>query len=153
MHSPDSTPFRAATHTPPVTCAVEDGVAMLTIHNPPVNAISGAVRRALWLALEDLQTDARVSCVVIAAGGETFSGGGDLRELGQPPDPQGVSLGDLAARVENFSKPVAIALQGRAIGGGVLLAMACHARIGAHDTQLALHEAEVDFGQRQLGVV
>ncbi|MBP7565682.1 MAG: enoyl-CoA hydratase/isomerase family protein [Burkholderiaceae bacterium] len=130
---------------PCVTRSFIDGVAHLVIHNPPVNAINSRVRRVLRNSLDGLATDERVVCVVISASGDMFSGGGDLRELGQPAPADDVALGDLALLIERFEKPVVIALHGKVIGGGVLLAMACHARVAAPDTELALPEVNLGF--------
>lgn len=122
-----------------------DGVALLEIRNPPVNALNRRVRRALLDALLAVRDDAHTRAVVIASAGRMFSGGGDLREVGQPDPPGSTPLGELAELVEGFPKPVVIALQGKTIGGGVLLAMACHARVGAHDALLALPEVNLGF--------
>lgn len=128
-----------------ITTHRADGVALLEIRNPPVNALNRRVRRALLEALLAVRDDPHTRAVVIASEGRMFSGGGDLREVGQPDPPASTTLGDLAERVEGFPKPVIIALQGKTIGGGVLLGMACHARIGAHDALLALPEVNLGF--------
>lgn len=121
------------------------GVAWLEIDHPPVNALNRAVRRALLDALLAVRDDASVRAVVIASQGRMFCGGGDLREVGQPDPPGSTPLGELAEVVERFPKPVVAAIQGKAIGGGVLLAMACHARVGSHDALLALPEVNLGF--------
>jgi enoyl-CoA hydratase/carnithine racemase len=121
------------------------GVAWLEITHPPINALNRAVRRALRDALQAIQDDAAVRAVVITSQGRMFSGGGDLREVGQPDPPGSTPLGDLAELVERFPKPVVAAIQGKAMGGGVLLAMACHARVGSHDALLALPEVNLGF--------
>lgn len=121
------------------------GIAWLDIAHPPINALNRAVRRALRDALQAIQDDPAVRAVVIASQGRMFSGGGDLREVGQPDPPGSTTLGELADVVERFPKPVVAAIQGKAIGGGVLLAMACHARVGSHDALLALPEVNLGF--------
>lgn len=120
-------------------------IAWLEIANPPVNALNRAVRRALLDALLASRDDAAVRAIVITSQGRMFSGGGDLREVGQPDPPGSTSLGEMAEMVEQFPKPVVAAIQGKAIGGGVLLAMACHARVGADDALLALPEVNLGF--------
>jgi 3-hydroxyacyl-CoA dehydrogenase len=130
---------------PCLSLSIADGVAQVVLHNPPVNAISARVRRCLWTTLEDLATDERVACLVISAAGDMFCGGGDLRELGQPEPEGSVTLGALNLRLERFNKPVVAALHGRVIGGGVLLAMACHARVAAPGTELTLPEVNLGF--------
>ncbi|WP_171020241.1 enoyl-CoA hydratase/isomerase family protein [Hydrogenophaga sp. 2FB] len=134
-----------AADAPAVATHRAGGVVLLAIHNPPVNALNRRVRRALLDALLAVRDDPQTRAVVIASEGRMFSGGGDLREVGQPDPPDSTTLGDLAELVEGFPKPVVVALQGKTIGGGVLLGMACHARIGAHDALLALPEVNLGF--------
>jgi 3-hydroxyacyl-CoA dehydrogenase len=122
-----------------------DGVAFLRLSNPPVNAINSVARRELRLRLEQLAQDAAATAVVICATGANFSAGGDLKELGKPEPAGAPTMAELVFAMERFAKPVVIALQGRAIGGGVLLAMGCHARVGGADTQLALPEVRLGF--------
>lgn len=130
---------------PAITTRSAGGVALLEIRNPPVNALNRRVRRALFKTLLGVRDDPQTRAVVIASDGRMFSGGGDLREVGQPDPPDSTTLGDLAELVEGFPKPVVVALQGKTIGGGVLLGMACHARIGSHDALLALPEVNLGF--------
>jgi len=120
-------------------------VACLIIDNPPVNAIGVAVRAALDAALDAAETDRGVAGLVIGAAGPLFSGGGDMREIGRSIVPGGPSMTELAARIEAFPKPVAVAIQGRAIGGAVLMALACHARLGTADATVALPEVRLGF--------
>lgn len=124
----------------PVSFVLQDGVAVLCIDQPPVNALNVEVRAGLWRALEAAESDNGVRAVVITSAGRMFSGGGDLREVGRPDAPGTVRMADLARRIETFPKPVAAAIRGKCIGGGTLLAMACHARVGADDALLMLPE-------------
>ncbi|MGE0349499.1 enoyl-CoA hydratase/isomerase family protein [Hydrogenophaga sp.] len=130
---------------PAVVTRRTGGVALLEIHQPPVNAMNRRVRRALFDALLAVRDEPKTQAVVIASEGRMFSGGGDLREVGRPDPPGSTTLSELAELVEAFPKPVVVALQGKAIGGGVLLGMACHARIGSHDALLALPEVNLGF--------
>ncbi|CAN5607662.1 hypothetical protein BH09PSE5_BH09PSE5_35800 [soil metagenome] len=125
--------------------SIHDGVASICIDNPPINAINSAVRARLWHVLDAIENDPLIEAVVIGASGRMFSGGGDLRELGQPDPPGSPNLGALALRIERLAKPVVAMLFGKVIGGGVLLAMACHARVGMADAQLALPEVNLGF--------
>lgn len=122
-----------------------DGVACLTFRNPPVNAINSAVRRALDLSLSALEHDDAIVGAVICGAGALFSGGGDLRELGRREPAGAPAMSALARRIETFPKPVAVAMRGKAIGGGVLLAMACHARIAGRDASCMLPEVHLGF--------
>ncbi|VCU68074.1 putative enoyl-CoA hydratase [Pigmentiphaga humi] len=126
--------------SPFVHFIVSGDVAILGIDHPPVNALGAAQRAALDQALSRAEQDRGIAAVVIAGCGRMFSGGGDIREIGRPDAPGTVGMAALARRVETFSKPVVAALHGRCIGGGVLLSMACHARVGAGDSVLMLPE-------------
>ena len=130
---------------PAITIHRAGGIACLDIRNPPVNALNRRVRRALLDALLAVRDDPHTRAVVIASEGRMFSGGGDLREIGQPDPPDSTTLSDLTELMESFPKPVVVAMQGKTIGGGVLLGMACHARIGSHDALLALPEVNLGF--------
>lgn len=122
-----------------------DGVAVLCIDNPPINAINVAVRAALDRALDGIAKEAGTAGVVIASAGRMFSGGGDLREIGQAAPAGGPTMTELGARIEAFAKPVAVAIRGRAIGGGILLSLACHSRLGTPDATIALPEVRLGF--------
>ena len=123
-----------------VSSSVVDGIAVLLVDSPPVNAIGAEVRAALWEALSVAESDPAVRGVAIGAAGTMFSGGGDLREIGRLDSQATISLTRLNLRIERFGKPVVIALHGRCIGGAVLLAMACHGRVALADARLMLPE-------------
>lgn len=122
-----------------------EGIACLTLDNPPVNALGAAMRSSIARHLDDVERDASIVGVVLHAAGRMFSGGGDVRELGRPPAPDAPTMTELTARIEKFAKPVVVALHGKVIGGGALLSMACHARVGRADTQIALPEVRLGF--------
>ena len=117
---------------------VEERVALVTIDNPPVNALSHAVRTVLAGAMERAVGDDAVEAVVIAAAGRTFPAGADLAEFGKAAaEPR---LPDLLAMIEACPKPVVAAIHGSALGGGLELALACHYRLAAEDARLGLPE-------------
>ncbi len=123
-------------------CAVRteviNGILLIEINNPPVNAGSLAVRAGLLGAIEQLAGDPKLSAGVIIGGGNTFVAGSDLREFGQPlQEPQ---LPGVIAAIEACSKPVVAALHGAALGGGLELALGCDARIALTGTVLGLPE-------------
>lgn len=118
----------------------QDGIAVLRIDNPPVNALGEDIRRGIDQALSGVEEDETLRGVVLTGAGRMFSGGGDLRELGRPEGADTVRMGDLARRIETFSKPVVAAIRGKCIGGGTLLSLACHARIGSADALMMLPE-------------
>lgn len=117
------------------------GVAVLTLSNPPVNALGAALRSALDEALEAALTDSSVRAIVIAAEGKLFVGGADITEFGKPPRSPG--LPEILARIDAAEKPVVAAINGAALGGGLELALACHARLAAPTAKLGLPEIKL----------
>ena len=116
-------------------------VSVVTIDNPPVNALSAAVRRGLWQALAAAEADPNVAAVVLAAEGRTFPAGADITEFGRPPEPP--LLPDLCNRIEAFPKPVVACLTGTALGGGFELALAAHWRLAAERARIGLPEVKL----------
>ena len=78
-------------------------VAVVTVDNPPVNALNQPLRQALWDAVAELDADAAVDAVVLICAGRTFIAGADVTEFGKPPIPP--HLPDLVARIEAAAKP------------------------------------------------
>ncbi|CAN7310328.1 3-hydroxyacyl-CoA dehydrogenase NAD-binding domain-containing protein [Phenylobacterium sp. LjRoot225] len=115
-----------------------DGVAVLAIDSPPVNALGAAVRRGLQDGLRAALADAAVRAVVIACAGRTFCAGADISEFDKPLAPP--HLVELFASIDAAEKPVVAAIHGTALGGGLELALACHYRIAAVTAQLGLPE-------------
>ncbi len=113
----------------PIAVEVHDRAAVVTIDNPPVNALGSAVRAGLAEAVASAAADTEVKAIVITGSGRLFSAGADIREFGKPVQPPG--LGDVAAAIENCDKPVVAAINGLALGGGLELAMSCHYRVAA----------------------
>ncbi|MEL6064368.1 3-hydroxyacyl-CoA dehydrogenase NAD-binding domain-containing protein [Methylobacterium sp. DCY52] len=120
---------------------VDGGVAVLTLANPPVNALGAALRAALNGALEQAIADASVRAIVLAAEGRVFVGGADITEFGKPQQPP--SLPDILDRLDASPKPVVAAIGGAALGGGLELAMACHGRVAAPAAKLGLPEIKL----------
>jgi len=130
---------------PPLVASSRDGaVAILTIDNPPVNALSAAVRGGLLGGIRRAEADPTIAATVIGCAGRTFVAGADIREFGKPPiDP---ALPAVLEAIENAVKPVVAAIHGTALGGGFELALACHRRI-------ALTSARVGLPEIRLGVI
>ncbi|RYE10520.1 MAG: 3-hydroxyacyl-CoA dehydrogenase [Hyphomicrobiales bacterium] len=118
-----------------------DGIVVLAIDNPPVNALGHAVRHALHDALDAADADAGVRGVVIACRGRTFFAGADIREFDRAP--VAPTLTELIARIETMQKPVAAAMHGTVLGGGLELALACHIRVLAADAVVGLPEIKL----------
>ncbi len=113
-------------------------VAVLWVDNPPVNALSHAVRKGLVEGIEQAEADPAAKAVVIAARGRTFMAGADIREFGQPPKEP--FLPDVVERIEACPKPVVAAIHGTALGGGLEIAMGCHYRVAVAAARLGLPE-------------
>lgn len=127
--------------TAQVAYAVQDGVAVLTVQNPPVNALGQAVRAGLIAGLDQADADPAVSAAVIIGGGRTFIAGADIKEFGKPPvQPY---LPDVLRRIETMAKPVVAALHGTALGGGFEVALACHWRVAVESAQVGLPEVKL----------
>lgn len=116
-------------------------VAVILIDNPPVNAASHAVRAGLVEALAEANADPAIGAIVLACAGRTFVAGADIREFGQPP--MQPLLPQVCEALEASAKPVVAALHGTALGGGLELALAAHARIATPDAQLGLPEVKL----------
>lgn len=121
-----------------VSVTRDQDVAIVTIDNPPVNALGLALRQGLLQALEETEADSSVSAVVLTCAGRTFIAGADVREFGQPP--VAPHLPDILLRIEGACKPWVAAIHGTALGGGLETALACHHRIAQSDARLGLPE-------------
>ncbi len=125
----------------PVTFSRHAAIAVITIDNPPVNALGAAVREGLVAAIAEANADGTVEAIVIAAAGKAFIAGADISEFGKPPVPP--FLPDVLDAIERSDKPVVAAIQGVALGGGLEVALACHARVGLPTAQLGMPEIKL----------
>ena len=116
-------------------------VALVTIENPPVNAISQKVRQGLLDAVEFCEQDPEIKSVLLSCAGRTFVAGADIKEFGKPA--QEPLLPDVLLAIENSSKPWIALIHGTALGGGLELAMVCHARIAHTSAKLGLPEVKI----------
>src|SRR5438067_8405593 len=121
--------------------AVRDGVAVITLNNPPVNGLGNAVRAGILQGLQRAEGDANVKAVVLIGAGKAFSGGADIREFGRPREKP--DLPDVNDFQDAMKKPLVAAITGFALGGGLELALACHYRIAAAKAQLGLPEVKL----------
>jgi 3-hydroxyacyl-CoA dehydrogenase len=116
-------------------------IAVVTVDNPPVNALKQEVRAGLAKALRQARDDPRVAAVVIGCAGRTFFAGADITEFGKPP--QAPSLGEVIADIEAMPKQVVAALHGTALGGGFEVALACHFRVAVATARVGLPEVKL----------
>lgn len=119
----------------------ENDLVVISLNNPPSNMLTQPLRAALMKKLADVQTDPRAKAIVLWAQGRMFSMGNDLQETGTHD--QGPSLAELCDAIENSSKPVVAAMHGAALGGGLELALAAHARIATGQCALGLPEVKL----------
>jgi 3-hydroxyacyl-CoA dehydrogenase len=118
-------------------------VAVITLKNPPVNALSLGLRAAIADGVERAMSDESIRAVVIVGSGTAFCGGADVAEFGLPAMSASPSLADLFGLIENSPKPVIAAINGLALGGGLELAMSCHYRVAAAAAPLGLPEVKL----------
>jgi 3-hydroxyacyl-CoA dehydrogenase len=125
----------------PVAAEIRDRVGIVRIDNPPVNALSNAVRAGLVDAIAALESDPVVDAILILCAGRTFIAGADITEFGKPRQPP--SLAEVCDRIEAAPRPVVAALHGTALGGGFEIALACHRRIARADAKVGLPEVKL----------
>ena len=121
-------------------------VAIVTINNPPVNALSPAVAQGIAKAFEQVAGDDGIKAVVLIGSGRTFVAGADIKEFGKITSgktQRGAGLLPLLLQIENVRKPVVVAIHGSAFGGGLELAMAGHYRVAAPNSQLGQPEVKL----------
>jgi 3-hydroxyacyl-CoA dehydrogenase len=122
----------------PVTHARHGDVFVVTIDNPPVNALGVEVRRGLVAAIAAAQADGDVAAVLIVGAGRNFIAGADIRKFGKTPQPP--SLPEVCLAIENCTKPVVAAIHGAALGGGLEVALSAHYRLAAPNARFGLPE-------------
>ena len=127
----------------------DNGIAVITINNPPVNALSPGVPEGIARAIEEINNDEAVQACVLIGGGRTFVSGADIKEFGKMRSGGArdtMNFPDLLTRIEKCRKPVVMAIHGNALGGGLELAMAGHYRV-------ALVGAQVGQPEVKLGII
>ncbi|HJV26642.1 MAG TPA: 3-hydroxyacyl-CoA dehydrogenase NAD-binding domain-containing protein [Aromatoleum sp.] len=116
-------------------------IAVATVNNPPVNALSLGVRQGLMQAIEASRADKSVRALVIIGGGSTFVAGADINDFGKPYEEP--SLYAIIDALMASPKPVIAAIHGTAFGGGLELALACQWRIASPDAQIGQPEVKL----------
>ncbi|MBR9842741.1 MAG: 3-hydroxyacyl-CoA dehydrogenase [Rhodobacteraceae bacterium] len=113
-------------------------IALVCVDNPPVNALSVHVRRGIQDAVAEINTAQSAKVIVLYAAGRTFIAGADITEFGKPP--MAPALPDLLNEMEQSAIPVVCVLHGTALGGGLEVALASHARVGIKGLRIGLPE-------------
>jgi 3-hydroxyacyl-CoA dehydrogenase len=123
----------------------DNGIAVITINNPPVNALSPGVPEGISEALDQIALDDSVKAAVLIGGGRTFVAGADIKEFGKMTSgrPRGAGLLPLLLKMEDSTKPVIVAIHGTAFGGGLELAMAGHYRVAVSGAQVGQPEVKL----------
>ncbi|MFC7368790.1 enoyl-CoA hydratase/isomerase family protein [Vreelandella zhaodongensis] len=124
-----------------VTYQRYDRVGVICISNPPVNALSYAVRSGLMVAFGQAEADLQAKVLVLLAKGHTFIAGADINEFGKPA--RAPLLPDVILRIEGCIKPVIAVMHGTALGGGLEVALGCHLRVALPNTQVGLPEVQL----------
>ncbi len=123
-----------------VSYQLDKNIGVIRVDNPPVNALSQAVRKGLNDAVIAAQSDASEAVIIICEG-RTFIAGADIKEFGQPP--LAPTLPEVIQTIEDSSKPVLAAIHGTALGGGFEIALSCHYRCALASAKVGLPEVKL----------
>src|SRR5438477_2764847 len=131
-----------------VQFSVTNGIAIITVNNPPVNALSPGVPEGIAAAFEQIEQDDRIRAAVIIGSGRTFVAGADIHQFakitsGKSKNSCIEDIKPLLMRIEDCPKPVIMAIHGTAFGGGLELAMAGHYRVAAPTAQVGQPEVKL----------
>jgi len=126
-----------------VDYTTRDGVAVITLNNPPVNGLGLSTRAGIMEGLDRAAQDPSVTAIVLTGAGRAFSGGADITEFNTPKAVQEPTLHTVIRAVEASGKPVVAAIHSVAMGGGLELALGAHYRIAAPGAQIALPEVKL----------
>jgi 3-hydroxyacyl-CoA dehydrogenase len=128
-----------------VTYSVQGHLGVITLNNPPVNALSQSkgVLQRIMDAIKEGEHDQAVKAFLVLGSGRAFSGGADISEFGLPPAVGMANLPALAGYMDTVTKPIVAAIHGFALGGGLELALACHFRCAVAGTQLGVPEVKL----------
>jgi len=132
----------AAQGNEPVHYERDGEIAVITLDNPPVNALAKGVRVALQRHLETAVDDAEVTAIVICGAGRNLCGGADIREFNTPARDVKPMSRDLMNLIEDCAKPVVAAIHGPTLGGGLELSLGCHYRVADAGARIGLPEVQ-----------
>jgi 3-hydroxyacyl-CoA dehydrogenase len=123
--------------------SVRDGVAVVTLNNPPVNGLGSVLRPGIMAGIRKAEADPAVKALVLIGSAKAFSGGADIREFNTPKMGVPPSLPEINDAQDAFPKPMIAAIGGFALGGGLELALGCHYRVALPKSQLGLPEVKL----------
>ena len=123
--------------------SVRDGIAVITMNNPPVNGLGSVLRPGIMDGISKAGADPAVKALVIIGSAKAFSGGADIREFNTPKMNVPPSLPEINDAQDRCPKPMIAAIGGFALGGGLELALGCHYRVAAPKAQLGLPEVKL----------
>ncbi len=126
-----------------VDYTTRDGVAVITLNNPPVNGLGLSTRAGIVEGLERAQNDSSIRAIVLTGAGKAFSGGADITEFNTPKATQEPTLATVIKAIEGSAKPVVAAIHSVAMGGGLELALGTHYRLASSGAQIALPEVKL----------
>ncbi|WP_175940293.1 3-hydroxyacyl-CoA dehydrogenase NAD-binding domain-containing protein [Caballeronia sp. BCC1704] len=126
-----------------VDYTIREGVAVITLDNPPVNGLGHSTRLGIVEGIERARSDASVCAIVLIGAGKAFSGGADIIEFNTPKATQEPTLATVIRAVEGSEKPVVAAIHAVAMGGGLELALGAHYRVALPGAQIALPEVKL----------
>ena len=126
-----------------VGAADRGAVRVLTLDNPPVNALSFAYSAELLRAVDAAEADADVKAVVFTGANGIFSGGADVNDFNTEPTPDTKTIRDVIAAVDRGRKTYVAAIDGNALGGGLELCLACDYRIATASSKVGLPEIKL----------
>src|SRR5436305_5115485 len=118
------------------------GIGVITVDNPPVNALSPGVPQGITAAIDEGNADPAVKAMVLIGAGRSFIAGADIRQFGRgpatpPPTRRHYDVSDQSP------KPIVAAIHGYALGGGLETALACHYRIAVPSAKVGLPEVQI----------
>jgi 3-hydroxyacyl-CoA dehydrogenase len=129
-----------------VSVTRDGDIAVITINNPPVNALSPGVPDGIGDAIDQIAKDPAVKAAVLIGGGKTFIAGADIKEFEKMTSgktDRGAGLLPLLLKIENSTKPIIVAIHGNAFGGGLEIAMSGHYRVASTDAQVGQPEVKL----------
>ena len=136
-----SSPAENITYSAAVSGSIQDKLLLITINNPPVNAISASIREGICRALDQAEASLEIEAVLIEGAGKFFAAGADIKEFDLPPTEP--TLPQVTQRIEASSKPVIAVINGPALGGGCEIVLACHYRLASESAKFGLPEVKL----------